>query len=340
MPRVSVIMPVYNASRYLRESIDSILSQSFDDFEFLIFNDGSVDDSAEIIRSYKDERIILQDFEFNQGYAKLLNLGFARSRGEFIARMDADDVAHPLRLEKQFYFLSNNPDHVVCGTNYMVIDGTESSNLPTDDEEIKLCMLSITPLCHPSVMIRTQTLRDHQLFYIPEHMPAEDHELWVRLSGYGRFHNLPEKLFYYRVHDNNISLKERTETQKQNLIDSQKNYIFEFFKEAGINEMEIELLHQLFFKESGYQLLELERIGRLVQQIILKNSTYPVPSRRVHHFLEEKFHYRCTTSTYLGLKAFIVANKFNIKGIPIMSNVKLLAKALIKYRSTSFQGPI
>ncbi|MFZ6014448.1 MAG: glycosyltransferase family 2 protein, partial [Bacteroidota bacterium] len=210
MPAVSVIMPVYNAESFLQEAIESILTQSFRDFEFLIFNDGSTDNSKQIIQSISDPRIKLFDSDINQGYVSLLNKGIDLAHGKYIARMDADDIAHPHRLQKQFDKLEQHPDHVICGTRFTTVGSNQVTALPLEDDDIKLKMLYITPFCHPSVMIRAAVLKDHQLRYEHDYMPAEDYQLWVTLSDYGKFCNLSESLMHYRVHHNNISMKERS----------------------------------------------------------------------------------------------------------------------------------
>jgi glycosyltransferase involved in cell wall biosynthesis len=120
-PLISVVMPVYNAAQYLREAIDSILNQTFRDFEFIIINDGSTDRSLEIIQSYNDDRIRLIN-QKNTGLAKALNNGIAIAKSDFIARMDADDISIPERLTSQFSFLESNVDVVAVGSNAEVID--------------------------------------------------------------------------------------------------------------------------------------------------------------------------------------------------------------------------
>lgn len=325
-------MPVYNAQQYVYESIASILAQSFGDFEFLIFNDGSTDNSSEIIRSFKDPRILFTDFDYNHGYVVLLNAGIKKATGKYIARMDADDISQPDRFLKQYDFLEHNPEHIVCGTLFSIIGGRDLVELPLDDEDIKLRMLYITPFCHPSVMMRTAILRDKEIYYNADYMPAEDHELWARLASYGKLANLPEMLLNYRVHDNNISLKKRSPKQNQTLFQSRLNYITWFFENAALATADFTLLHTLFFKETDFRYDELLMSGELIERIIDKRATYPVPSGKVHSLLAEKFFYRCTTSTNIGLKSFLLANKFDFVNSSRVAQLKLLLKALIRYK--------
>ena len=195
----------------------------------------------------------------------------------------------------------------MCGTLFSIIGGRDRVELPLNDEDIKLKLLYITPFCHPSVMMRRDTLQAKAIAYDADHMPAEDHELWGRLASYGKLANLPEVLLNYRVHDNNISLKQRTPKQTQALYQSRLNYITWFFKDAVVDLADLTLLYTLFFKETDFRYDELLMCGELVQRIIDKQAVYPVPSGKVHSLLAEKFFYRCTTSTSIGLKSFMLS---------------------------------
>lgn len=331
MPAISVLMPVYNAEQYLQEAITSILSQRFVDFEFFIFNDGSTDRSREIIASFNDPRIHFIDYSDNQGYVSLLNLGLQKAQGKYIARMDADDVAHPDRFQKQFDFLEENPEYIVCGTRFSIIDKQDVVVLPIENEDIKLKMLYITPFCHPSVMMRATTLQSHDIAYDEYYMPAEDHELWVRLAGYGKFVNLPEVLLNYRIHDSNVSLKKRDHNQLESLYKSRLTYIIDFFRDALQRASEAATLYTLFFKDESFSYDELLMCGELLQRITTHDHTYPVASEKVNDLLAERFFYRCTTSTDIGIKSFIVARKFEFGNQPFTARLKLLIKALLKY---------
>ncbi len=332
MPVISVLMPVYNAELYLRQAIDSILSQNFGDFEFLIFNDGSTDRSKEIIQSFTDPRIHFIDFEYNQGYVALLNIGLQKARGKYIARMDADDIAHPDRFQKQYEFLEQNEEYILCGTNFRVVDGTQVVKLPADDEDIKLKLLYINAFCHPSVMFRASIVRAKKISYSHEHMPFEDYELWVRICEFGRLKNLQEVLLYYRIHDNNISLKQRSEAQQELKQQTQLDYIRKFFRNMDFKCSEELILHKLFFKNSGFTPEELKSVGQLIRSVMDKNVTYAVPTKAVHSLLVNMYFYRCTTSTYIGLQAFFLANQFTLKGVSVFQNLKLFIKAILKYK--------
>ncbi|MEL4306297.1 glycosyltransferase family 2 protein [Methanococcoides sp. LMO-2] len=154
--KVSVIMPVYNAEKYLKDAIESILNQSFKNFELLIINDGSNDKSKAIIESHNDSRIRLLNNEENSGLAKVRNKGIYEAKGEYIAWLDADDISHPLRLEKQVKLLDSHPDVGICGTWVKTI-GTKVTHkwrYPTNPNFIRGRMLFDDPLATSSVMLR------------------------------------------------------------------------------------------------------------------------------------------------------------------------------------------
>ncbi len=199
--KISVVMPVYNAELYLKEAIDSILEQSYKDFELVIVNDGSTDRSEEIIQKYNDDRIVYL-YKPNGGIASALNLGIEKAQGEFIARMDSDDIAMHSRLEKQLNFMISHPDYIAVGSNATVItrEGNDiyNTNVFLTDIELKE-QLPKTPFIHPTVMYRKYV--DNNLIKYPIYMHnfAEDQVLFNRLSEYGKYANLKDSLLRYRL---------------------------------------------------------------------------------------------------------------------------------------------
>lgn len=200
-PKVSVIMSVYNCERYLKEAVDSILSQTFSDFEFIIINDGSTDGSGGILESYKDERIRLFNNQ-NKGLTKSLNEAIEYSRGEYIARMDADDISLPKRFEKQVKLLDSDQDIVMCGSWAEFIDekGQDITEYktPISDREIKNRIIFHNPFIHPSVVIRKKIF-DKVGLYDTNFRYAQDYELWTRIATKFNTVNIPEKLLRYRL---------------------------------------------------------------------------------------------------------------------------------------------
>jgi glycosyltransferase involved in cell wall biosynthesis len=199
VPKVTVLMPVYNAARFVREAMDSILGQTFTDYEFLILDDGSTDESVEIIGSYPDERIRLVRNERNLRLAATLNRGLALARGEYVARMDADDISLPERLAKQVAFLDAHPDIGICGTWAQAFGEAHFQIIhPADNERIRAKLLFDSALVHPAVLLRREALARHQLIY-REFYPIDDYDLWQRASRLFPLANIPERLLCYRV---------------------------------------------------------------------------------------------------------------------------------------------
>ncbi len=206
-PKVSVIMPVYNTSKYLNEALNSILNQTFTDFEFIIIDDASTDGSKEIIKSFTDERIILIENELNKGYVFGLNYALSIARGELIARMDSDDISNMNRLEIQFNYLKENQKIMLCGTYYELMNNKEIIKHPVEHDDIIKGLFWGSVFCHSSVMFRKSFLTQNMLLYNPKMEPSEDYDLWTRMVQIAgaKFANIPEILISYRVHNQQVS---------------------------------------------------------------------------------------------------------------------------------------
>lgn len=206
-PLVSVVMTVFNGGIYIRESIESIINQTYSNFEFIIVNDASTDDTESIIKSFSDNRIIYVKNELNSGIGPSRNKANKLARGKYIATLDADDIAHEERLQKQVVFLEKNTNIAVCGSSFTQID-TEGKKirkitLPVDPIAIRTELLLWNCICNPSIMIRKDV--SHANPYKKEFELTEDFELWYRISLDKEIYNLPEALCLYRVHEGNIS---------------------------------------------------------------------------------------------------------------------------------------
>lgn len=206
VPKVTVLMPVYNGEQYLEEAIDSILSQTYTDYELLIINDGSKDHSEKIIQSYNDQRIRRINNSQNLGLIATLNKGLDLARGEYIARMDQDDISLPDRIEKQVNFMESNQHIGICGTWVEIFGESNSGFLrhPVSAASIKAHLFFDSFLAHPTVMMRRKTLDSHKLRYDHNDLCAEDYGLWVRCSFLFPLANIPEVLLKYRISPNSI----------------------------------------------------------------------------------------------------------------------------------------
>ena len=204
-------MPCYNAEKYIKEAIDSVLNQTFRDFEFLIVNDGSTDSTVDIIRSFTDDRIILLE-QSQLGIAAALNKGLQYARADFIARFDADDLCFSDRLEKQYQFMTSNPECIVVGSaaDYIDVSGNYIfTHLPQvkTDEEIHKLPFNICPFIHASVFYR-KDLISKMRYNIHAHS-FEDHLLWLQLKKKGKMFNMPEPLISVRLNPGSLTMDER-----------------------------------------------------------------------------------------------------------------------------------
>lgn len=211
-PSVTVLMSVFNGDAYLEEAIESILSQSYSDFEFLIINDGSTDNTDTILKhaAKRDARIqvIHQD---NQGLVASLNHGLRKARGQLVARIDADDIAYPQRLEKQVSHMAKHPYLLALGSAITLIDSDGNSlkdiYYPVGVDEVRSQMLRGSKLAHPAVIMRRKEVMQVGA-YREACRHAEDYDLWLRLLELGDIDNLTEPLLFYRHHENKISVTE------------------------------------------------------------------------------------------------------------------------------------
>ncbi len=270
-------MPVYNGAKYLNEAIDSILNQTFSDFEFLIIDDCSTDQSINQVKSYNDKRIQLIVNEKNIGQSATLNKGLDLSRGEYIARMDQDDISMPERLERQSKFMKDNPEVDVVGTWLQLMGKYDEINeLETKSEDIKMNLLTNENLAHPTVMIRKRTLVKYDLNYNPAYSVAQDYDLWVRMFDFCSFANIPEALIKYRMHDNQNSkiLGKYNHTETNRIL---KNLL----KKMGILLDDSDLIiHKKFFTGYGIDSLFIGEVFKYLMRLrssnLRKNFFEPV----------------------------------------------------------------
>ena len=204
---ISVLMPVYNTKEvYLRASIESILNQTFTDFELIIVNDGSTNNAEEVVLSYKDDRIKYFKQE-NQGIVGALNNGWSKASGKYIARMDSDDIAYPERFAKQIEFLEENPEYSLVGSWAKIIPSNNVIKLPQDIKVMDL--LADCMFIHPSIMFNKADFEKFNICYETGFEYAEDYCMYARAVKYLKMTNLQEVLLDYRVYPENSSSKNR-----------------------------------------------------------------------------------------------------------------------------------
>ena len=241
MPKISVIMPVYNEPEiYLRAAINSILKQTFADFEFIIIDDCSGPEIASIIHSYTDNRIRYYRNNENLKIIKTLNRGLELAQGEYVARMDADDISMFKRFEHQVKFLDNNPEIGLVGTFGYSFPGRVNLCPPTAPSDIEV-FLNYCANCiiHPSVMFRKSTIDENNLKYSENFLHVEDYKLWLDFCKVSKLSNIQEPLVLHRLHKNSISSKNDIEQY----FNSQIMIFGNMLHGLGMNDLGLSLIH-------------------------------------------------------------------------------------------------
>ena len=241
---VSVVMPVYNGQAFLKEAVDSILNQSYTNIECIVINDGSNDSTLAILKSYSDTRLKVISFDTNQGLISALNAGLQAAGGDYIARMDADDIAHPKRIEKQLNCFKANTMLLACDSDYYNLQEA-TKKLSTSNytgDTLKGMLIFTTCFCHPAVMMRN-VFSAHALTYNADYTHVEDYKLWCDLAQLGEFAHLSEPLLQYRSHSKQVS-------NQHHQLQLQKS-----------SQIRSEYLSQLGFEVSKEQLAVIDVVG-------------------------------------------------------------------------------
>ncbi|HTF27207.1 MAG TPA: glycosyltransferase [Flavitalea sp.] len=272
---ISVLMSVYNAEIFIRESIQSVLDQTFRDFEFVIVNDGSTDLTGDIIKSFSDPRIVYLE-QSNKGIASALNEGLKIAKGIYIARFDADDICYHNRLEKQYLFMNQNPSYVIAGSgaDYIDKDGDFifSYTPPAlTDDEIRVIKTKICPFIHSTVFYNKQLIIDQGGYNEYAHS-FEDHLLWLAVTRHGKAINFPEPLIKVRLNPDSITIDEKWRTNtfhqiKRTVLESEK-----------IDAVQGEQLSRIIKKQNTKK-IKLGAYHALVAKKFLWNNYQPVKAR-------------------------------------------------------------
>lgn len=313
--RITILMPVYNAATFLREAIDSILNQSFPFFEFLIIDDGSTDDSADIINSYDDDRIIFYQNERNLGISATLNKGIELASCELIARMDADDISYPDRLAKQYQFMSANPECAMVSSWAKVV--TEDRRLVRLEKyRSPYYYFNLTFECwiyHPTVMFRKAAVTSIGMYSMPY---SEDYDLFWKLSTQFHIANIPEALVEYRLSGtslNTVLKKEEYDiANEENVLRNIRYYMGDDFH---ISKPALECLRHNFGpivrRNDLRDIFEtLGILDRITEKILERDN----PNRDVQAINEARFYKRQFIISELG------------KELPTLRAVLLLAR--------------
>ncbi|MCP4142059.1 MAG: glycosyltransferase family 2 protein [Chloroflexi bacterium] len=247
-PKVSIVMATFNAKDFLHQAIESILSQSYKEFEFIIVDDGSTDSTWEIITQHHkiDQRINPIKLKKNQGVAIASNIGIKMAQGKYIARMDSDDISLPQRLEKQVEFMESNPEIGILGSRVRYMN--RAGNLlgfppmPLKDLSIRWDLLFKNPFFNSSTIFRKSLLSKHEIVYNPNARYGEDYDLWIRLLSLTKGENLPDILLNYRIHSSNLTHTTQNSIEKEVLFTSQA--VNTHVKNESISSDKIKLLQR------------------------------------------------------------------------------------------------
>jgi glycosyltransferase involved in cell wall biosynthesis len=277
-PQVTILTTTYNRAQYLREALDSCLAQSFTDFEILIVDDASTDDTGAILALYRDERIRVVRNERNLGMCSARNRGLSEARGELVAQLDSDDIALPFRLERQVAFMAAHPDVGVCGSwaEYFSPGHTYIWRFPTTVEEIRAQMVFHNPVCHSSTILRPDFLARHGLRFRCQ--VADDYDLWVRALDHFPVTNIGEVLVRYRVHDAQLTRSADTLLQRDTMAVCERQ-----IRKLGLSPTREQLIlhvglpHKRFEPSLDYVM----RVQDWLRQVVTANqerNVFPEPS--------------------------------------------------------------
>ncbi len=324
-------MSVYNGGSYLREAIESILRQSFVDFEFIIINDGSTDDSEKIIQSFKDNRIVYISNGSNIGLIASLNKGLKTAKGLYIARMDADDVSMPNRLEMQVQKFKENPNAIVVGSDYYLLSGTKLSYIRNiENSDYNKAVLIFSPcFCHPTVMM-TNIFSEKNIYYDKSFTHAEDYKLWIDLFAFGDFLNVNEPLLKYRSHNSQISSKNR-ETQSG----ISEKIREEFCKRLNfeLNPEQFETLNFIGNNRFITSPEKLHQIENCLLELKDQNARHKIFNEHSFNIFLHKFWFDSCGNSNIGLGAYSIYSKSmlsKLTRVNLDQKSKLLTKCLLR----------
>lgn len=319
-------MPVYNCELYIREALESILNQTYSDFEFLIFDDASTDATVEIIKSYNDYRIKLIEKVVNTGYVNSLNHGIKIAKGEYIARMDGDDISLLNRFDKQVKYLDNNLDCIACGCIFKVMNSNIIIHNAQYHEDIKIALLKESCIGHPTVMIRKKVLEENNIFYNLEKEPAEDYDLWVRLLSFGKLYNLQEVLFYYRNHEAQISIIQK-DIQRDKATESRFNVLK--YLGCPFTEDEEKVYKKIFSLKEKLTFGEMNMFFKIKDKLVRYNSNLFFDPKNFLDFLNE-MEQKIIGQYFLGRKKFSPLIFYQYLKVKSKNECHLSSKEIIK----------
>ncbi len=334
--RLTILMPVYNGEQFLKETIVSVLNQTFTDFIFLIINDGSTDNSMDIVRSFDDDRIQIVDNDENMGLVDTLNKGLDLSVTEYIARMDADDLWEPTKLEQQMKLMDKNPKIGLCGTSirkFGVING--DFIFPENNDELKVGFLFYCTMSHPSVVFRRSFLQQTGLRYKKEMFPAEDYKMWIDCLDKTQIYNIPKVLVHYRQHEQQICQdKKDVQKGKTDLVrlemleriypqatDQEKKFHIDQFISYNIKSTQDIKKHIRWAKKLVFQN---QKNGKYIEPRVMKKELSVYLQASIKGYIYKKYFEQHNISNFFR---YILSGDF--KYLSLKRNIGILKKSFI-----------
>lgn len=329
---VSVVMAVHNGLPYLSEAVESILVQSWEDLEFIIIDDASTDESMKVLSQFADERIQVFQNTKREGLAKSLNSGIDASKGDYIARMDADDISLPKRLERQMAFMQARPELDICGTWARTIGHKPGQHwqYPEADGYIKAEMLFASVLVHSSVMLRRESVVAHGIRYNEKLEAAQDYELWARIMDELVFANVPELLLEYRLHSEQVGVK--LGSKQQEVAD---NVRIKLLEKLGVDASQKEIdLHQAISRwDFNGPFANLDAIESWLITLKKANALSSLfLEDALGQALEQRWWTACRAQIHLGAEAW---RTYQSSPIAVLGNRTLRDKATFFAKSVS-----
>lgn len=323
MPSVSILMPVYNAEPYLSEAIQSMLNQTYADFELIILDDCSTDGSADVIKSFTDARIVYHRNEINSGLANNLNTGLKLAKGKYVARMDGDDISLPHRLQTQVDFLESHPEIDLCSCAMQMFGADKQLWVRDHDpEQVKITMMFYSAILHASSVFRKDVFEKNNLYYNQETFPAEDYDLWARAAFFCRMVNLPDVMYLYRMHRAQVTSTDPGSAEKCREI--QINYLQKAL--PVLNEKAIVGFVDGFISHNIGNITEIKGVKNQYLMIIKANASVSFFNQKLLKIRLKKYFQQLV---YTFLQQFKIRNFRNLL-LYIVAVMKLRPKLILK----------
>ncbi|MFY0714756.1 glycosyltransferase family 2 protein [Seonamhaeicola sp. NFXS20] len=271
-PLISVVLPVYNVAPFIKEALDSVLNQTVQDFEVLVIDDCSTDDTLKVVKDFKDDRIRIIEKQQNKGLIDSLNIGFKEAKGAYIARMDGDDINVLNRFEKQLHVLQNNPNIKACGC-WLQCFGASTKIIKHREhhKEIQAHLLLSNPMSLGATMLHRESYKNYSFDTTKIH--AEDYDFWARTAWESQMYNIQEVLYYYRTHTNQVSTQYKNVQVKQDIAIKLSLYHKINYDKTEFSDT---FLKKMLFTNNQFSLLECKQFFKWLTQILRINKTQQV----------------------------------------------------------------